>query len=82
MESIGWTKGRCWMASSIFLQTVGVALLEPVQGAAIQGEIIAFVQYVLFYRLKTPLFRLNAAKSDHVRFVHAGSLPPHTPDAL
>src|SRR5919109_2740216 len=37
-----------------FLQAVGVmALLEQSQGAAIQREMIAFVQYVLLYGVKT-----------------------------
>jgi hypothetical protein len=39
-----------------FLQSIGVmALLEEVHGAAIQREMIPYVQYVLLYGLKTLL---------------------------
>jgi hypothetical protein len=37
-----------------FLQSIGVMpLLEQVQGAALQREMLPFVQYVLLYGLKT-----------------------------
>jgi hypothetical protein len=39
-----------------FLQRIGVmALLEEVHGAAIQREMVLYVQYVLLYGLKTSL---------------------------
>jgi hypothetical protein len=46
-----------------FLPAVGVmALLEQSQGAAIQREMIPFVQYVLLYGVKT-LFGIESIKA-------------------
>ena len=54
MGSTGSMKARCWMISSTSCRRIGVmSLLEEAHGAAIQREMLPFVQYVLLYGLKT-----------------------------